>query len=169
MHTLIHVYIQPHIHAHATHKYACTFTHTTPHTHTHTHTHTHAHTNTLCMQKGYCPLHYASQKGHDRVMELLLQAGVTVDLQSKVENCVLLSFVLCHAHYWLYTMHHHNTQEKMNVRKQIQQITAADTHLKIKSFVHWKQVHFMHGLGRCFPQKTWTENSSLGSKLQWIF
>ena len=62
-------------------------------------THTHNTHNTLCMQKGFCPLHIASQEGHDRIVEMLLQAGATVDLQSKVENCVLLSLVLCHAHY----------------------------------------------------------------------
>ena len=35
MHTLMHMYTQPHTHARATHKYPCTFTNTTPHTHTH--------------------------------------------------------------------------------------------------------------------------------------
>ena len=36
MHTLMHMYTQPHTHARATHKYPCTFTNTTPHTHMHT-------------------------------------------------------------------------------------------------------------------------------------
>ena len=38
------------------------------------------------MQDGCFPLYIASQKGHDRVMEMLLQAGATVDLQDKVES-----------------------------------------------------------------------------------
>ena len=82
----MHMYTQPHTHAHETHKYAYTFMHT------HTHTHTH---NTLCTQKGYSPLHIASQEGHDQVVEILLQAGATVDLQKKVENFYLLICNLC--------------------------------------------------------------------------
>jgi len=39
------------------------------------------------MQDGHCPLHIASQKAHDRTVEMLLQAGATVDLQNKVEDC----------------------------------------------------------------------------------
>ena len=46
------------------------------------------------MQVGFFPLFSASQEGHDRVVEMLLQAGATVDLQDKVENCVLLSIVV---------------------------------------------------------------------------
>ena len=38
----------------------------------------------------------------------------------------------------------------MNVRKQI---TAVVMHWRIKSFVHWKHVHLVHGLGTCFSQK----------------
>ena len=47
----------------------------------HTHTHTHTHT-----QNGYFPLYDASQEGHDGIVEMLLQAGATVDLQTKVED-----------------------------------------------------------------------------------
>ena len=36
---------------------------------------------------------------------------------------------------------------------QTQQITAADLHWRIKSFVHWKHVHLVYGLGTCFPNK----------------
>ena len=46
------------------------------------------------MQEGSFPLFVASQEGHDRVVEKLLQAGATVDLQDKVENCALLSIVV---------------------------------------------------------------------------
>ena len=46
------------------------------------HTHTHTHT-----QNGYFPLYDASQEGHDGIVEMLLQAGATVDLQTKVEDC----------------------------------------------------------------------------------
>ena len=40
----------------------------------------------MCMQEGVCPLYIASQKGHDKTVKILLQAGATVDLQSKVES-----------------------------------------------------------------------------------
>ena len=50
--------------------------------------------NIMCMQDGHCPLHIASQKGHDRIVEMLLQAGATVDLQNKVEDCYYL--FICH-------------------------------------------------------------------------
>ena len=48
----------------------------------------------MCTQDGYCPLQIASQNGHDRIVETLLQAGATVDLQDKVENCYYL--FICH-------------------------------------------------------------------------
>ena len=62
------------------------------HIYTQHHTHTWTHT-TMCIQDGACPLHIASQEGHDRVVNMLLQAGATVDLQSKVENYYLF---ICH-------------------------------------------------------------------------
>ena len=40
----------------------------------------------MCTQNGDGPLYIASQKSHDRVVEMLLQAGATVDLQDKVES-----------------------------------------------------------------------------------
>ena len=52
-------------------------------------THNTTHT-TMCIQDGYCPLYIASQQGHDKTVEILLQAGATVDLQNKVES-----------YYWL--------------------------------------------------------------------
>ena len=58
-----------------------------PHTHTCTHI-------TMCTQDGGCPLHIASQEGHDRIVEMLLQAGATVDLQTKVEDFSYL--FICH-------------------------------------------------------------------------
>ena len=77
--------------------------HINAHVHTTTHTCTH---NTMCTQDGTSPLHIASQKGHNRIVEMLLQAGATVDLQNKVENCYYLFIchliVLCHTHYSLY-------------------------------------------------------------------
>ena len=62
---------------------------------------TYAHTH-MCMhaqtQNGYSPLTGASAKGYDGIVEMLLQAGATVDLQNKVDsfNFVLLSLVVCH-------------------------------------------------------------------------
>ena len=78
------------------------YVHTTT-THTHTCTYT-----TMCTQDGFSPLYSASAKGHGRIVEMLLQAGATVDLQTKVENCLFvhLSLVVCHAQYSLYTKYH---------------------------------------------------------------
>ena len=56
-------------------------------------------------QDGSFPLISASQKGHDRIVEKLLQAGATVDLQNKV-LFVHLSLVMCHVLYLLYTKYH---------------------------------------------------------------
>ena len=53
------------------------------------HAHNTTHT-TMCLQDGDCPLHFASQEGHDKTVEILLQAGATVDLQNKVESYYLL-------------------------------------------------------------------------------
>ena len=48
----------------------------------------------MCTQDGASSLHIASKNGHDRIVEMLLQAEATVDLQTKVENRVLLSLVV---------------------------------------------------------------------------
>ena len=39
-----------------------------------------------CIQDGFFPLSNASQEGYDEIVQMLLQAGATVDLQNKVEN-----------------------------------------------------------------------------------
>ena len=44
----------------------------------------------MCMQDGNCPLYIARNKGHDKTVEILLQAGATVDLQDKVDSYYLL-------------------------------------------------------------------------------
>ena len=80
-------------HVHTTHTYAhatqiCMYIYAYKTTHTHTCTN-----NTMCMQDGFFPLYAVSQEGHDRVVEMLLQAGATVDLQNKVESSYLL---FCH-------------------------------------------------------------------------
>ena len=64
----------------------CTYTciHHSECTGTDDHTHTHT---TMCTQDGFFPLFVASQEGHVRIVEMLLQARATVDLQNKVENC----------------------------------------------------------------------------------
>ena len=48
----------------------------------------------MCAKDGHCPLYIASQEGHDRIVEMLLQAGATVDLQSKVKDSYYL--FICH-------------------------------------------------------------------------
>ena len=50
--------------------------------------------NTMYTQDGYCPLHVASQDGHGRIVDILLQGGATVDLQNKVENCSSVTYVV---------------------------------------------------------------------------
>ena len=74
----INVYVHISTHPHVTHKHTCIYSHTTT-------THIYAHT-TICTQDEFFPLHVASQEGHDRVVEMLLKAGATVDLQNKVGN-----------------------------------------------------------------------------------
>ena len=46
----------------------------------------------MCIQEGYTPLHNASQEGHDGIVEILLQVGASVDLQTKVSIDVTLNF-----------------------------------------------------------------------------
>ena len=60
--------------------------------HNTTHTCTH---NTMWTQDEFCPLHIASQEDHGRIVEMLLQAGATVDLQNKVESYYLFFCYLC--------------------------------------------------------------------------
>ena len=45
-------------------------------------------------QDGIFPLYVASDKGHDEIVEMLLQAGARVDLQTKVEDRSTL--FICH-------------------------------------------------------------------------
>ena len=104
---------------------------------------------TMCMQNGDTPLHIASQGGHDRVVDMLLQAGATVDLQDKVENGYYLFFcyLCCAMHIIHCTLSTTNIQGKMKVRKHIQQITAADMHWRIKAleactFNAWSEYMF---------------------------
>ena len=49
------------------------------------------HTHT---QDGFFLLFDASQEGHDGIVEMVLQAGATVDLQNKVEDCYYDSTLL---------------------------------------------------------------------------
>ena len=60
----------------------------------------------MCTQDGDCPLRMASWKGHDRTVEILLEAGARVDLQNKVEGCYSVSLVVYHVQYSLYTKYH---------------------------------------------------------------
>ena len=46
----------------------------------------------IYIQEGYTPLLNASQEGYDRIAEILLQAGASVDLQTKVSIDVTLNF-----------------------------------------------------------------------------
>ena len=66
-HTNAHVHTTTH-HVRVTHKHACIFTHTTPHT-------------PPCAHRMDTVLSFLqADKGHDKTVEILLQAGATVDL-----------------------------------------------------------------------------------------
>ena len=76
-------------HVHTT-TYACMCnTQISMYVYTHNTTHTHAHITPCATQNGASSLYIASEKGHDRIMEMLLQAEATVDLQTKVVICQL--------------------------------------------------------------------------------
>ena len=106
-------------------KYLCC--ESQPHTHTHPVTPTHAHTHMhICVytQEGFLPLHNASVEGYDGIVEMLLQAGATVDLQTKVEDC---SSVMCCVHSTL--PHNKGKQETCPAHSQwlMQFSTTVDT------------------------------------------
>ena len=90
MHTLMHMYTQPHTHSCNTQICIYIYAHTQHY---------------VCTQDGFFPLYVASQNSHDRIVKMLLQAGATVDLQDEVEDCyyffICHLIVLCHAHYSL--------------------------------------------------------------------
>ena len=71
-----------------------------------TFTYTHTHT-----QDGFFPLYDASQEGYDGIVVMLLQAGATVDLQSKVEECYCdstFSSVTCSVPLAMFTATQHS-------------------------------------------------------------
>ena len=82
----------------------CSFNFSRVHVHALVHKHRYAHVdmNTYttiftCIQNGFYPLFNASQEGYDEIVQMLLQAGATVDLQNKVKdsfNFVHLSLVV---------------------------------------------------------------------------
>ena len=160
-HTNAHIHTTTHTCTCNTQICMCIYAHNTTHTCTH---------NTMCTQDEDCPLNDASREGHDRIVEMLLHAGAIVDLQNKVFHCFSVTSVVPYALFIVQKVPH-NIQGNMNVRKHILQITAADMHWRITSSVHWKHVNLVHKLGTFFIfyffyQKIWTENASLGSKLQ---
>ena len=85
------------------HNHTPTLIQSSPHMYTHMH---------ICVytQEGFLPLYDASAEGHDGVVEMLLQARATVDLQAKVEGyydstlkeCDL-TLLICHVLCLLYT------------------------------------------------------------------
>ena len=50
------------------------------------HMNTYMATIRTCIQDGFFPLSDASQEGYDEIVQMLLQAGATVDLQNKVKD-----------------------------------------------------------------------------------
>ena len=76
----------------------------------------------MSTQDGYFPLYVASQEDRYRVVETLLQAGATVDLQNKMENRVN-----CSVMYSTLSIPH-NIPGNVKFREHIQQITSTDMH-----------------------------------------
>ena len=82
----------------------CSFNFSRVHVHALVHKHRYAYVdmNTYttiftCIQNGFYPLFNASQEGYDEIVQMLLQAWATVDLQNKVKgsfNFVHLSLVV---------------------------------------------------------------------------
>ena len=58
-----------------------------------------------CTQSGGFSLSFASQEGHDEIVEMLLQAGATVDLQNKVKGCYYDSSVTCSVPLAVFIVH----------------------------------------------------------------
>ena len=119
----------------------------------------------MCTQDGFFPLYVASQNGHDRIVEILLQAGATVDLQDKVEDFYYL--FICHM--WCAMCSIHCTLSTTQQSGEYEGLRTYPTHS------HWLcaweneiicalKICTCSGLGMCF----WTENASLSSKLQLI-
>ena len=118
--------------------------HTNMHVHLRTQHHTHTCThNTMCMQNGSSSLYIASQNGHDRIAEMLLRAGATVDTQNKVICPSVTCSVSTVIHCTLRTPH--NIPGNIKFREDIQQKTSADMHGRTNSFVHCKHVHLVVG------------------------
>ena len=59
----------------------------------------------MCMKDGFFPLYNVSQEGHDKIVEKLLQAGATVDLQAKVKIVIICSSVTCVVPCTLFIVH----------------------------------------------------------------
>ena len=129
-----------------------------PHTHMSTPT-------TMCTQDGFSPLYTASQEGHDRIVEMLLQAGATVDLQTKVENCYYL--FICH--FWCAMCTIHCTLSTTQQSGEYEGQRTYPTHSRWlceweNKIIRALKACTCSGLGMCF----WTESASLSSKFQFL-
>ena len=151
----MHMYTQSHT-IHMQHNYACIFTHN-HHTYPWTHT-------TMCTQDGYCPLHIASRNGHDNIVEMLCQAGATIDLQSKVEDCNYLFFShlrCCTMQIIQYKLSITNIQGNMNVYPTDNCYWYTLENQIICALEVW--VHLVHDPGTWFPNKFEQRMSVWGS------
>ena len=57
----------------------------------------------ILLQNGWTPLHVASQEGHDQIVELLLQAGASVDQETEVK-CGVGQDGVCETEQCTYTL-----------------------------------------------------------------
>ena len=123
----------------------------------------------MCTQDGFFPLFIASQLGHDMIVEMLLQAGATVDLQNEVEDCYYLFIcLLCCAmhiiHCTLNTTQH--LEGNMNVRKQKTLSNTADKIRESNHLCTGSIIFSVWSAWDMFCQEISTENACLGSTLQ---
>ena len=119
----------------------------------------------VCIQDGFFPLSDASQEGYDEIVQMLLQAGATVDLQNKVEdwfNFVHLSYcVLCAV---FKTFMAKEGQKICPTHRQCMRICLEQQN-------HWFTESMFNGvsMGHVFPE-IWTGNTTVSKKkkLQWF-
>ena len=113
----------------------------------------HTHLNTMSTQDGFFPLYVASQEGHDRIVEMFLQAGATVDLQNKVDNYYYL--IICHLCCAMCcnqgTLSTTNIHSNVKDRDYIQHI-AIGIQFKMNKFICALEACTFGGLGMCFPK-----------------
>ena len=100
------------------------------HAHIIMHMNTYMTTICMCIQDGFFPLSDASQEGYDEIVQVLLHAGATVDLQNKVKdwfNFVHLSLVVCYVQY-SHNIHGIETSKDMSNAQAVHDMLEQQNH-----------------------------------------